>query len=221
VLAHWDAPDGVDKMYAEAHPRLQKSITLEELRIFHDDFQAQIGAFKSVQSSQGIVHTNRDGQDEDVVRGIVRFERGDATYEMVLGEHAGRRAMVALKLELPPALQTPPDRAAARALAADFNRSLLAVDVAKIDEVSLPRIRGQLAPDDVKRMRAAIAALGPQPKIEVTADRECGEQIHCMTFKVAGRGAKAGSAVIEQTLSAPLGRWRVVNWKFEPEEKAP
>lgn len=216
VLSHWDEPGGPEKIHAAAHPRFQKSVTLEELKIFHEDFRAKIGRFQRVQTSQGIEHTNRDGVDEDVVRGIARFEGGEAPYEMVLSLHEGRRAMVSFKLELPPNLQTPPDRGEARALAAAFNQALLAVDVATIDNVSLPRIRGQLTPEEVKRMRAAIRALGADPGVVQTSDRACGDVLHCMSFQVIGPG---GKALIEQTLSAPLGRWRVVNWKFEPEEK--
>lgn len=220
-LTPWNAPDGADQIHAAAHSLFKKSVTLEEARIFHDDFTARIGKFVAVKSSQGVAHTNKDGQREEIVRGLATFERGDAPYELVLSEEQGKPAMVHFKLELPPALQTPPDRDQARATAAAFNEALLAVDLAKIDAASLPKIRGQLSPDDARRMKAVIAELGGGRKIATMSDEACGgtgEAIHCLKYKVTGA---TGAATIVLTLSAPLGRWRVVNWNFEPEEKQP
>lgn len=217
-LSPWNQPDAVDKMYAAAHSRFRKAVKIQEMRIFHEDFSAKIGKFVAVKSSQGVSHTNKDGQREEIVRGLVTFERGDAPYELVLSDEQGKPAMVHFKLELPPALQTPPDRDQARATAAAFNQALLAVEVGKIDAASLPKIRGQLATHDADRMRDAVAALGGGHKIETLSDAPCGgatEAIHCFKYRVTG--AK-GAATIVLTLSAPLGRWRVVNWNFEPEE---
>jgi len=214
LLTRWSAPDGVEQVYAAAHSLFRARVSLEELRIFHDDFVAKAGAFVAVKSSQGVQHTTKDGRDEDVVRGRITFANGAGPYGLVLSLGQNRLAMVHWKLELPPALQTPPDRDAARALARTVAQDIVAVDLAKVDANSLPLIRGQVAPADATRMRAAVAALGAKPTLAVQKDAPCGDAVHCVTFRVSG---PAGAATIVLTLSAPLGRWRVANWNFEPE----
>lgn len=218
VLLRWNQPDAATLLYESAHERFHTAVTLDELRIFHDDFSARVGDFMVVKSADGVRHTNRDKQEEVVVRGVAGFERGDAPYELVLADKDGKPAMVLFRLELPVALRQPSNHDEAKRLAVAFRDAVLAVDLAKIDAASLPRIRGQLSPDDATRMKGVIAALGGGRKLSITRDESCGDDMHCLTYRVTG--AK-GAATLTVTLSAPLGRWRVVDWKFEPDEETP
>ncbi len=215
VLLRWNQPDAPELMHRTAHERFRKAVTLDEFRIFHGDFSARVGNFMAVKSADAVEHTNRDQQVEEVIRGIAVFERGDAPYELVLAAQDGKPAMVLFRLELPQALRQPANRDEARKLAVAFRDAVLAVDVAKIDEVSLPRIRGQLGPTDAPRLKEAIAALGAGRKLTITRDEACGDDVHCVTYRVTGA---AGGANLKVTVSAPLGRWRVVDWSFEPDQ---
>lgn len=216
VLLPWNQPDAAEQMHRAAHERFRKAVSLDELRIFHDDFSARVGDFLAVKSADGVRHTNRDKQQEIVIRGVATFERGDAPYELVLSDEA-QPTMVLFRLELPPALRKPADHEEAKRLAVEFREAVLAADVAKIDAASLPRIRGQLTPDDAARLKGVIAAMGAR-KVSITRDEPCGDDMHCLSYRVTG--AK-GAATMTVTLAAPLGRWRVVDWKFEPDEETP
>jgi hypothetical protein len=218
VLLRWNQPDAAELLHKTAHERFRKAVTLDELRIFHDDFSARVGVFMAVKSADGVRHTNRDQQDEIVIRGVATFERGDAPYQLVLADEGDAPSMVLFRLELPAALRQPADHDLARRLAVEFRDAVLAVDLARIDAASLPRIRGQLSPDDATRLKGVIAALGGGRKVSSTRDESCGDAMHCLTYRVTGA---AGAATLTVTLSAPLGRWRVVDWKFEPDEEMP
>lgn len=215
VLLRWNQPDAPELMHRTAHERFRKAVSLDEFRIFHGDFSARVGNFMAVKTADAVKHTTKDQQVEDVIRGVATFERGDAGYELVLTEQDGKPAMVLFRLELPPALRQPANRDEARKLAVAFRDAVLAVDVAKIDELSLPRIRGQLGPADAPRLKEAIAALGGGRKVTITRDEACGDDVHCVTYRVAGA---AGRANLTVTVSAPLGRWRVVDWSFDPDQ---
>ncbi len=215
VFATWNAADAVTRLHAEAHPRFRQSVKLDELEIFHGDFTALLGRFVEVTTTTNLRRQAPDGTIEDMVFGEARFERGPAAYELVLVEDGGALRLHNFKLDVPRASRPPVDRAAGRAVARAAADAVLAADYPALDALSLPRIRAGRTPDDTAVLTQRLAELGGRARLELVADKECGELQHCMDYRAVGG---KGGAALTIWVSAPLGRWRVNHWSFTPDE---
>jgi hypothetical protein len=218
LFAVWNQPDAAATIHGNAHPTFQKSVKLDELRIFHDDFTAASGAYVEVAETSGSRRKRDDGVFEDLIFGQVRFARGLAAFELVLTDDGGAPRLLNLKLELPEELKPPPDRAAARALARSAADALLATDLVGFDAMCLPRLRDGRTADDIARLKQMVAALGGGVRLEIVKDEACGEVQHCLAYHAVGR---RGGASLSLRVAAPLSRWHVNDWSFELDEEKP
>jgi hypothetical protein len=217
-FAQWNAADAAEKIHAAAHPRFQQSVKIAELQIFHDDFARLMGPFMSVNNVSSSRRQAPDGVVEDMVFGDITFEKGVAPYEVVFAEDVDGKTLklVNLKMEVPKQYLPEVDRAKARTVAKAAAEAILAGDFDKLDDMSLPRIRGTLTPEDKKKQVGLLNEMGGGVRLEIVTDEACGDTQHCMTYHAVG--AKAG-ATITLKITAPMATWRVNDWHFEMDAK--